>query len=356
VELGVPPAPLPGRVDAAVIGAGFAGLSAALALARGGASVHIFEAARLGDGASGRTGGIALEGTATGPRPGAEHCLEHLRETCRAYAIECRLETPGCLEVRHAAEPPRPPERAWPDGGEGWLVAAAEVPGGSLDPGALVAGLARAALGAGAALHERAPVGAWEPGPPLRLRVRDTEVEAGGVLLAADALPPALLPPRSVRAALTLALATEPLARSALEEIGLGLVPFYTVDLPYLWGRATHEGRLVVGAGLAYDEGGDLERVSVDRTDVQQAFARLERRVRGLHPRLAGVRITHRWGGPIAFRAGAVPVLAEIAPRMLVAGAYAGHGVALSLRAGALAAARLLGGDPLPAWGALAPA
>jgi glycine/D-amino acid oxidase-like deaminating enzyme len=80
-------------------------------------------------------------------------------------------------------------------------------------------------------------------------------------------------------------------------------------------------------------------------------FARIEERMRGLHPALAGVAVTHRWGGPIAFRAGP-PVLAELAEGLIAAGAYAGHGVALSHRVGELAAARMLGGAPLPDWGA----
>ena len=42
----------------------------------------------------------------------------------------------------------------------------------------------------------------------------------------------------------------QPLPPATLEEVGLGATPFYTVDLPYLWGRATRAGRLVIGAGL----------------------------------------------------------------------------------------------------------
>lgn len=49
---------LPEQVDVAVIGAGFTGLCAALALARGGASVVVFEAGILGHGASTLNGGM----------------------------------------------------------------------------------------------------------------------------------------------------------------------------------------------------------------------------------------------------------------------------------------------------------
>src|SRR6266404_7954506 len=62
------PAPyeFPQRVDVAVAGAGFTGLSAARALARGGASVAVFEAESVGFGASSRNGGMVLPGLKLG--------------------------------------------------------------------------------------------------------------------------------------------------------------------------------------------------------------------------------------------------------------------------------------------------
>ena len=49
---------LPKRCDVAIIGAGYAGLSAALTLARAGRSVVVLEAAAPGEGASNRSGGM----------------------------------------------------------------------------------------------------------------------------------------------------------------------------------------------------------------------------------------------------------------------------------------------------------
>lgn len=336
-----------------MVGAGFTGLAAAVALARGGARVHVLEASSLGDGASGRTGGMALEATAFGALEGVEHCLAALRRWVETHSIACDLDLGGCWEVRHVAAGESPGDGpSWPDEGATRLVVGANVPGGGLDPGALVGGLAWAALRAGVILHERARVARCEPGPPHRLYTEERRIEAARVLLAVDALPPALIRIPELRPALTLAVATAPLPGGLVDEIGLGRTPFYTTDFPYLWGRATRAGRLVIGSGLAFDDEGDLERVSIARADVRETFVRLERRVRGLHPALREVPITHRWGGPISFRPRA-PVLAELAPGLLVAGAYAGHGVALSLRVAELAAARLLGGAALPGWGAI---
>src|SRR5512143_2776791 len=53
---------LPPKVDIAVVGAGIPGLSAAMQLAKRGASVAVLEAETPGWGASSRNGGMALTG------------------------------------------------------------------------------------------------------------------------------------------------------------------------------------------------------------------------------------------------------------------------------------------------------
>ena len=55
--------------DVVVVGGGFAGLSAALELAQRGMSVVLLEAERIGSGASGRNGGQAIVGYASGQGP-----------------------------------------------------------------------------------------------------------------------------------------------------------------------------------------------------------------------------------------------------------------------------------------------
>src|SRR5713226_5775460 len=62
IPAGEASAPLPERIDVAVIGAGLTGLSAARTLAQGGASVAVLEAETIGWGASSRNGGMVLTG------------------------------------------------------------------------------------------------------------------------------------------------------------------------------------------------------------------------------------------------------------------------------------------------------
>ena len=55
------------RVDVAVIGAGYAGITATLALAAGGARVAVVEALRLAEGGSGLNGGQVIPGLKRNP-------------------------------------------------------------------------------------------------------------------------------------------------------------------------------------------------------------------------------------------------------------------------------------------------
>jgi glycine/D-amino acid oxidase-like deaminating enzyme len=158
---------------------------------------------------------------------------------------------------------------------------------------------------------------------------------------------------------LTLAVLSAPISEEQLEEIGLGKrKPFYTTDFPYLWGRARKDRSIVWGAGLVNSpDSDDLDKVDITDAEPSGLFTRLEQRVQQLHPALAKIKFTHRWGGPILFRDSWKPVF-DWHPRSrgqknaIVVGAYAGHGVALSSYLGKWAAEILAGdGRALPKWG-----
>src|SRR4029077_6901628 len=86
--------PLPARVDVAVIGAGFTGLSAARTLAKRGAKVAALESETIGWGASSRNGGMVLTGMKLG---GNQLIWKYGRElTQRMYAAS--LATIDCVE------------------------------------------------------------------------------------------------------------------------------------------------------------------------------------------------------------------------------------------------------------------
>jgi glycine/D-amino acid oxidase-like deaminating enzyme len=391
------PCALPDHVDFAIVGAGFSGLSAAAWLRRfaPGRSVLVLESASLGDGASGRTGGMALADTAAGHLPGLGNVLVGYKKILRALRIDSQLTLPGVWELSRsgpAANLSRPNREgsgpagrhspiSWSDSGE--LKVVRRAPGGTVDPGKVLAGLARAAENAGAQIVEHTEVRALNFSNPLRLQVRrnlrgrihQKEICAGQVLLATNALSLELSGLQAAAAPkLTLALATAPLSAAQLKAIGLASRrPFYTIDFPYLWGRLLESNGVIFGSGLvpAYtgppasfppgnrssNAAPNLRRYDVRRGEAAARLRVLEDRVRHLHPALANVRITHRWAGPILLTEEMRPLFRWLTPKghpsskqVIVLAGFNGHGVALSVYLGQWAAQALLNRRPLPQW------
>ena len=348
------PLPIPQEVDFAVVGGGFTGLATAAWLRHLDAqkSVALFESRSIGSGASGHTGGMTLAETAAGDLPGLGNVLGGFSDTLTQLGVDGDLSLPGAWEVARKGALPRSPI-AWSDSGA--LRATKQVPGGTIDPGKLVSGLARAAEGLGAQIFEDAAVENLEWEHPLRLIVRGQIVRAHRVLLATNAMS-LELNDLSTRAQpkLTLAIATEPLQSAQLAKLGLASgMPFYTVDFPYLWGRVLRSGGVVFGSGLVHvDSWRELAGLDVAAGESAALITRLEARVRGLHPVLNGVQFTHRWGGPILIPDEWRPVFEQHprSPHALVLGGYSGHGVALSVYLGRWAAEVLCGRGSLPDW------
>ena len=396
--------PLPSHVDFAIIGGGFTALSAAAWLRRIAPekSVTVLEAKTLGAGASGRTGGMALAESAAGDLPGLGDVLGGFSETLRDLEVECELNLTGAWELGRSGDKSGSPIH-WND--HGILRAVNDVPGGTINPGKLVSGLARAAERAGAKILENArvesvTVAEISSGDPVTLEValgsdddagqarhvhrkqnsrREVQIRAQRVLLATNAQSLEISGlSREAHPKLTLAVATAPLSNQQLADMGLpDGKPFYTVDFPYLWGRVMSSRGVIFGAGLvAVNDWRDLAAMDVADGEAAAMIARIEQRVRGLHPALRKVGLTHRWGGPILFVEGMRPVFRWLTQgphtaqdslaaeasgraggarvtnqrRALVLAAYAGHGVALSVYLGRWAAEALLGRREPPEW------
>ena len=267
--------PVPGEVDFAVDGAGFAGLSAAAWLAKlaPGKCVVVLESESIGNGASGRTGGMALSETAARPLPGLGDVLAGYKKI--------RLTLPGALELGRSGSSKDSPI-SWND--SGILHVVKKVPGGTVDPGKVVSGLARAAQKAGPHIIEHAEVLSIKPASQaviarlvsvsrserhaaannshrlLALRVRlkngrrseQKTILARQVLLTTNAASLHLTGLHNqAEPKLTLALATAPLTTAQLRATGLAARrPFYTIDFPYLWGRPLENNGYIFGAGL----------------------------------------------------------------------------------------------------------
>jgi len=345
---------LPREVDFAIVGGGFSGLAAAAWLRRLAPqkSVAVFEAGFIGAGSSGHTGGIALGETAAGDLPGLGDVLAGYSTILRTLKVNCELSLGGAYELARRSGLAEAPI-SWSDSGN--LRVAKEIPGGSVNPGKLVSGLARAAQRLGARIFDNARVEDIAPEESVRLRVRGAEVRARAALVATNALSLELsgLAGRA-QPKFTLAVATEPLTSHQLDALGLASrKPFYTVDLPYLWGRLLASNRVIFGSGLVHlEDWRELEVLDIAKGEPAELLALLKRRVRGLHPALRSVKFTHQWGGPMLIGENWTPVFARHprSARVLVLGAYSGHGVALSVYLGCWAAEALLARRSVPDW------
>jgi glycine/D-amino acid oxidase-like deaminating enzyme len=367
IDFTAPPqlAPLPEVLDFAVIGGGFTGLAAAAWLRKIAPekSVAVLEAGYVGAGASGRTGGMALAESAAGDLPGLGDVLAGFSEILDELGVECDRHLNGAWEVGR--------EKGLTDSAISWndsgtLRVTKEVSGGTIDPGRLVGGLGRAAERLRVRILENHPVAniRWSDVPEIEMAFGGQglkKISASQIIFATNALSLRLSGlERGSHPRLTLAVATEPVSEETLEKIGLAQrKPFYTVDMPYLWGRVRKDNSVIFGAGLVQSpDSDDLDGVDISAAEPSRIFAALEERVHRLHPALESVGFTHRWGGPIMFRDSWKPVFtwhprAMKKKNAIVIGAFAGHGVALSSYLGRWAAEALLQGRGLPKWGKL---
>jgi glycine/D-amino acid oxidase-like deaminating enzyme len=338
---------LPEEVDFAVVGGGFTGLAAAAWLRKlaPDKSVGVFEAEQIGAGASGNTGGMVLGESSAGDLPGLGDVLGGFCRTLDELGIQCDLHLPGAWEIGRKGGRKDSPI-SWSDSGRLRVVDA--VRGGTVDPGKLVSGLARAADHLGARIYEGAQIDDLRWQNPLRLKLGPEEIRSGTVLIATNAQS-LELSGLSERAEpkFTLAVATEPLTPAQIEVLGLSSgKPFYTVDLPYLWGRLLPTQGFIFGSGLIdVNDWRELQQIDIASGEAAELVARIELRVRSLDPVLKSIGFTNWWGGPILIAEDWRPVFMHHGrnERVIVLGAYAGQGVALSIYLGRWAAEAMLG-------------
>src|ERR1700691_4559469 len=283
--------PLPKSVDFAIIGGGFTGLAAAawLRLLAPERSLVVLEAGRIGHGASGRTGGMVLAESAAGDLPGLGDVLAGLHRILDELSRASGVPIAGCAELslrgawEIAREKPREDSPIeWDDSGT--LRVSGHVPGGTLNPGKMVASLARAAEQLGAVVVENARIDhvLWS-GSGGELRFTGGKLRARKILVATNAfsLEVSSMHDRA-HPKLTLAAMTAPIAEERIEKLGLAeRKPFYTVDFPYLWGRVCPDNSIVWGAGLVTPpENGSVEDIDIAAGESARMFASLARRIR----------------------------------------------------------------------------
>jgi gamma-glutamylputrescine oxidase len=365
-------AALEGDIDAdvCVIGGGLAGCSAALHLAERGYRVALLEAKRIGWGASGRSGGQAIVGYASGQQKLVDRVgladarklwdisvesLALLRDRVTRHAIDCDLHW-GQLSVgikprqRDAliAEQHDLAERF--GYGQMRLLERGEVESllatkrycaglydagsGHLHPLNYTLGLAAAAQAAGVRIFEESPVVRVEQTDPALVVCNLGRVKARFVVLCCNAYVDGLAP--KLRARImpvgTYIVATEPLGEARMaalmrENIGVTDINFV---LDYYRRSADH--RLLFGG-----------RVSYSGLDARNTTNATRQRMLNVFPQLADVKIEYAWGGYVDITINRAPDFGRLAANVYYLQGFSGHGIALTGIAGKLVADAIAG-------------
>jgi glycine/D-amino acid oxidase-like deaminating enzyme len=361
-------AALPDRAGVAIVGAGYAGLSAALTLRRLGHDVAVLDAERIGWGASSRNGGMVSGGlkVASGGAAGREIALAaaasfpFIEDTIAREAIDCDYVrcgrfSPAWTPKHYAAQAGRadalaeitgmpasmlPRERQrealGSDFYHGGLLLAAT---GSLHPGKYARGLATAAEKAGAALVDGVRVvGIRHEGNGARVATSRGELRADAVLVATNGYslhPRGTAMPWLARRVVPVAsyiIATEELDGRLVDRLfpGRRMISDSKRVLNYF--RPSPDGRRVLWGG----------RASFSNAAPEAAAPFLHRQMAAVFPELARTRITHAWTGNVAFTFDFLPHIG-VQDGIHYAAGCQGSGVAMATWLGHNAALKLAG-------------
>lgn len=345
------------KVDVAIVGAGYTGLSTALHLAERGVSVCVLEANEPGWGASGRNGGQVNPTLKYDPEQlvqmygpeRAEPLISTVSNSAdlvfrliEKHGIDCAPVRKGWMQVSYTekgvaglharadqwARRGVPVQRlnatavASRMGSDafagGWLDGRA----GAIQPLAYARGLVGAALAAGVRIHGHSAVtGLHRQGSGWQLQTANgAQVTADQVVLATNGYSGDLWPgmAQSILAANSFIVATKPLKGHAVDSILPGQETVSTAQRLLLYFRKDSHGRLLMGGrGLFNDP--------TSPTD----FAHLERSLALLFPQLGPLEFEYRWAGRIAITRDFMPHVHQPAPGLTLALGCNGRGIAL---------------------------
>lgn len=363
--------PLPNKIDVAIVGAGYTGLSAALALARAGRSVVVFDAADPGEGASTRNGGMLGSGHRLSfdalciryDRPRAlailKEGLASLDFTVDLIArenLQCAFAQTGRFraawrsadydamgreidllrkEIGLEADMVPRSEQHKEVGTDAYHGGCLYHQHGAVQPALFHKGLLERVVAAGANVVGQTPVAGIESeNNGFVVLTQHSRVPARDVIVATNGYTGAATPAfrRRLVPVASYIVATEPLAPEVMQRLIPSGRMIVETRLRHCYYRvAPDERRLLFGG-----------RAALRAIDPRKSGMRLHRLLVELFPDLTDARVTHSWAGLLGFSMDGLPHVG-IHNGVHFAMGYSGSGVAMAPYLGYKVAHKVLG-------------
>ena len=353
---------LPENIDVAIVGGGFCGLSAALALAKRRVSVAVFEAETFGWGASCRNGGMVLTGMKL-PVPtiikryGREvvrkmyaaslETIDCVEQIVRDESIDCNFSRCGHLEVackqshfvayaesaaliqhqfHHHQRIVSKSELRAEIGSDIYFGGMVDEASAGLNPARYVAGLAHAAQRAGACLYDhtrvkRVQAGSHNGARKFLVRTCRGASTAREVILATGAYTTNATPAlqKKIIPIGSYIIATDVLPTDLARELSPRNRMIYDSKHFLYYYRLTPDNRMLFGGRAAF--------FPETENTVRQSAEILRRGMTHVYPQLRDTKVEYVWGGTLDFTLDVMPHAGKIDDMHFAAG-FAGHGVA----------------------------
>ncbi len=366
--------PIPSKVDVAIIGGGYTGLSAARTLAKNNLKVVVLEAETIGWGASSRNGGMTL----TGLKPAMQTVIKNYGQDLAKDLFQCSLDSVSLVEqivkeenidcgfsrnghlltankakhydtlkgevdfmakeFNHNVRLVPPKDLRSEIGTDVYHGALVDEISGGLNPAQYVTGLAGAAARAGAMLCAQARVTQIERrGKRFFIQTERGSLEAESVLVATSGYTGGVTKKlqKKIVPIGSFIIATERLSDELAHELSPKnrMIFDYKHFLNYfrLW-----DNRMIFGGRAAF--------FPENENTVSRSGEILRREMMQIYPQLKDAKVEYVWGGTLDFAFDQMTHVGE-EDGIFYALGYAGHGVAMATYLGTTVAKAIMKGN-----------